>query len=390
MKFKNLTVLSIASCLTLGQAFAEAGGGSGNGGDAVVCRGSSNSIQSAELLDYFEGRTLRNLAPLAAAGLSDAEYVARLDATLKAYDAKAFKGFKAEALKVLSAIKNFRTTGQSGDDEILFTEQPLNDVSDSGRLLLNAECSVEQLAVRTAQEFPDDPKYIIQAHIVRALPELHVRGLALHEAIYKVFADAYGAQNSVAARYLHQKLTSRVGGEIVFADFAAAVKLVPTAVFTKTTPSGREIELQTEGEVLPDGSVVAYQETAYSWNGRPGLRLIVGADGVLDLALSRQHGGIVSPAGVGSRNGSVREGMLTQVEVNGAPVETYYPYGAWRAHLSLDPARDGQLSLIGVRLFADWSGNMVEWLVPATTGPGVYVLEFNVALDADFNVVVSP
>jgi hypothetical protein len=69
--------LSLMSCSSGNRKIAsqEQNGGDkgGNGGDAVVCRNNAGEIIKAELLDYYEGRTMRGLNVSAELSLDEPE-----------------------------------------------------------------------------------------------------------------------------------------------------------------------------------------------------------------------------------------------------------------------------------------------------------------------------
>ncbi len=390
MKINGLAVLSIASCLTFGQAFAE-GGGSGNGGDAVVCReygARPVRIVSAELLDYYEGRQLRRLSPRAHAELTDEQYIDKIGDTLLAYDAVAYADFKSEALKLMAAVKEFRASGTSSDTDILFTNEQLRDIPDAGtQLVMSNNCRVEQLAIRTTQEFPDDPKYIIQADILRAMDPLNARGLVLHEAVYKTFVEKYRDTNSVGARYLHQKLTARPAGDIVIADLVAAIRRVREATITKSTPGGRAVTLSHPFTVLPDGSISGVNEK-YEYNGRiKGVLLVMGSSGQLDLAKSLSLGGVWSP--------DVTVPVTKyEVSVDGAPAinlywspDTLIPFGDWAVSIETNSTNAME---VGVSVYASSEEREVKFSVPYVPGTTAYQLSFQAGLDSEFRLQFTP
>lgn len=178
----------------------------GNGGDAVVCRDSSGKIVSIELLDYYEGRKLRRMNVVYDPGLTNAAYIQKLGAKLVEFDHVRFKDFTQEGLKLDKAIASFLATGRNSDQRVLFTDDVLTDIPDSDELTFQPGCHVEQLAIRVKKQFPEDPEYIIQQNLLKALSPRDVRGIIVHELIYRVVKNLTRGENSVFARYFHQKV----------------------------------------------------------------------------------------------------------------------------------------------------------------------------------------
>lgn len=186
---------------------ALASGDRGNGGDAMVCRDSKGEIISAEVLDLYEGRVIRSISYDEDQNANFREMVTERLELLGRFDSPLMEKIKAVASGLVRNARNYESTGNLRVENVLFSNQLLEDVPDSGHLTFDKGCKVEQLAIRTKKEFSEDPDFIIQKDIWAKLSQLNKSALILHEAIYKVFAER-GDTNSKKARYFNQKLHS--------------------------------------------------------------------------------------------------------------------------------------------------------------------------------------
>lgn len=195
-------------------SLAAIAGEKGNGGDAVVCRDAEGEIKSVELLDYYEGRVLRKLPVMEFPEMTDEEFFLMFE-DLIYLDEHLFQYFQKESLQLMNAIRNYLQTGDGKDPSILFTDDRLRDVPDSGELIIKDGCKVEQLAIWLKPQFYDDPAFIIQANLLKHMSQKDLRGLVLHEILYKMLwirafhIYQYDMTDSISARYLHQKLLSK-------------------------------------------------------------------------------------------------------------------------------------------------------------------------------------
>lgn len=206
---KNIMII----CLLL-LSFKALSNERGNGGDAVVCRGTDGEIITAELLDYYEGRTLRNLEVVHAVGTDNESFFIEIGEKFNSLEEIYYMDITEEALSLNHALEKWLEAGISTRADIIFTTDPLTDIPDSGELILRRGCNVEQVAIRVNQRFPEDPAYIFQSEILKKLSSRDIRGLVLHEIIYKFlimrqFSYGFNVSDSIVARYFHQKLMSR-------------------------------------------------------------------------------------------------------------------------------------------------------------------------------------
>lgn len=196
----------------------------GNGGDAVVCRSIDGKIINAELLDYYEGRTLRNFQVVPEMSENNEALLNEVGAKLASFEENPYMEFTDEALRLNEALQEYLKSGRRIRDDIIFTHDPLRDIPDSGELILRKGCNVEQVAIRIKQRFPEDPSFIFQAEILSHLSPLNVRGLVLHEMLYmylitRQYGYGHEVTDSIVARYLHQKIMSQQIGQFKFWDY---------------------------------------------------------------------------------------------------------------------------------------------------------------------------
>ncbi len=210
----NIVKNFIIGCLiTVGlaqpQAYAE--DIRGNGGDLIVCRGSSNEIISTELLDQFEGRVQRNIQPALPQGLSDPTAIAlavidRL-AVVDSHRQKMLKGF----------VRNFAR------DTAFLSGITLVDIPDSAHIVLPRGCTLEQFAIRKDPEFPGDKLFTVNNDLWEASSPEVKASLILHEAIYAE-AIAMGQINSINTRYYNSLLTSEKFLAMPLVDYLVVLK----------------------------------------------------------------------------------------------------------------------------------------------------------------------
>lgn len=200
-------------------AFAKEGG---NGGDVIVCRDASGEIKTVELLDYYEARQMRKLTVVEYPNLSDKELFTEVATKINSMEDLSMPFNLTESLELMTSVRTFLKTGEASAPGILFTEEILVDITDSEELFIPRGCNVEQIAIWQYPSFPEDPRFIIQADLLRRLSDRDVRGLVLHEMIYKTFyTRSFGnlLKDSYSARYLHEKLMSKQFAEFTFTDY---------------------------------------------------------------------------------------------------------------------------------------------------------------------------
>ncbi len=200
-------------------AFSKEGG---NGGDVIVCRDGNAQIKSIELLDYYEARQMRQFKVLEYPGLTDKQFITAIADKINSLEDLERPFDTREALELMNAVRHFIKTGQSNTKGILFTNEVLTDIPDSEELFIPRGCYVEQIAIWQYPSFPEDPRFIFQADLLKNLSDRDLRGLVLHEMIYKtLYTRSFGdlLKDSYSPRYFHEKLMSRDLKEFTFVDY---------------------------------------------------------------------------------------------------------------------------------------------------------------------------
>ncbi|MGE3760578.1 MAG: hypothetical protein AB7H97_22630, partial [Pseudobdellovibrionaceae bacterium] len=167
----------------------------GNGGDAVVCRDSSQDIVSSELLDFYEGRVMRGMVfDLDHAGPSYLEKVKFVLNRLKAFAPE-------RANKYSTWLNTFPQESQ------FLKQVELVDVPDSAHIIFPRNCKVEQLVIQRIPERLSDKRYLINGDLWDLLDENGKAGTVLHELIYREFLEL-GEVNSISTRYFNALICS--------------------------------------------------------------------------------------------------------------------------------------------------------------------------------------
>jgi hypothetical protein len=175
-----------ASALTLD------GHENGNGGDIVLCGGST---PSAELLDFFEARVLRGIT----VKLGGADQSVEQKINLMIDRAAQFDSFRVEKLK--KGLDFFWKNSQ------FVRGLEFVDVPDSGHIGLPPHCSIAQIAVQRLPPFPEEKYFIINQDLWDLLSNDGKAGLIMHEILFKEMLSL-GQSNSKRARYFNSLLAS--------------------------------------------------------------------------------------------------------------------------------------------------------------------------------------
>jgi hypothetical protein len=152
---------------------ALAGGSVGNDGDGVVCRAQDGTIQSVELLDYYEGRVQRGF-----------------DLSL-GHPAEDFQIKINRILQNLSKLANIRSkkyaelSNDFFNQAVLIPNVDLVDIPDSQNIIVPKNCKVEQLAIQREPQLPGDKRYTISKDLWDQMDGNQKAGLILHEVIYR-------------------------------------------------------------------------------------------------------------------------------------------------------------------------------------------------------------
>ncbi len=170
-------------------SFTVLAGDKGNGGYSVVCRDSNGIINSAELLDIYEGRILYHLDYQNNEIEVDSLVHVALNRTS---DNVSFYGKLSREIEHIRENTVFIPDGH----ELELTEDAFPIIKKKG-------CNYEQLATYTL-----DDKLIISEEIYRKLDNLNKAALYIHEAVYAIRRKALNENSSFASRKVTAHLMS--------------------------------------------------------------------------------------------------------------------------------------------------------------------------------------
>lgn len=216
LKFIRIMILSFSILLT--SAALAGGREAGNGGNAIVCRDANQKIISAELLDFYEAKTLRN------AQFSSLQ------------NSKSRDEVFAEFLKRLRQFSPYRANKFEADLDsffyraLLLEGQDLTPINDSFHISFPKNCAVEQLATQKDPVFEEDYTFFINADIWAKLSPFDQAGLMTHELLLNE-AIKYNHTNTVYVRYLNAKLMSDEFSKMTMRGF---LELLNTVHFNVT------------------------------------------------------------------------------------------------------------------------------------------------------------
>lgn len=203
--------LVLSQTITMALAFADHR--VGNGGDAIVCRDAEGGITSAELLDFYEARLLRDVVPaFDAPAATPVEKALAAVSRIERFDPKRAKRYRAQVTSFLA--------------ESRIRDARLDDIPDSHHLAIPHGCAIEQLCVQRTPYFPEDKRYIIDELLWKHLSAEDQAGLILHEVLYREALER-GQADSIAARYFTATIASgKLDGDYTLAQWKQLVKLV--------------------------------------------------------------------------------------------------------------------------------------------------------------------
>ena len=203
---KMRMILLLAGLVIFGPGHASAsealsGGEAGGGGKVVVCRGADGSVQSAELLDLWEAKTLYSRSPLPVAG----DLAAAVDADLvRLKNAYRFEGggsigneaYNGQdyALAVLRMRAHTFLEPQAKSVKRL-RNVTLTPTDDSYEVARPAGCALEQLVI-----YQDNGFIYVNQDLWEKLDEANLAGLIAHESLYALLRDWANESNSIRTR----------------------------------------------------------------------------------------------------------------------------------------------------------------------------------------------
>ncbi len=183
-------------------AFGLAGGNSGGGGVGVVCRDSSNKVNSVELLDLWEARVIygRNLLT------TEVPFATQLDDAIE----KAKKTFyfpidvdsygqNLHGYELTKAAIHYDSESflQPSGEAKWLTGVRLTRTEDSFELAVPQGCEIEQV-VNYIDSFP--AQILINKDLFDKMNETNKAALILHESLYRVLRRYSHENNSIRTR----------------------------------------------------------------------------------------------------------------------------------------------------------------------------------------------
>lgn len=179
--------LSVALSLSLGlapMAFAAAE----NGGDVIVCSKDAETSY-IELVDLHEGKNLYGFkASMGPANLSPVEKVAIVVERNKAVLPNMMKDLSAFAA-------NF-------ESQVMFSQNKLMDVKDSGEVSVPEGCTLEQLVVRHKALPVEGKSFLVATRYWDQISNDAKAAAIMHEFFFGRALDLQGQENSSSSRYL--------------------------------------------------------------------------------------------------------------------------------------------------------------------------------------------
>lgn len=204
----------------------------GNGGDVVNCS------TSVEMLDLYEGRTLRGLNfDQSLLGVDEASTVQNILNRLETIDPMRATLYRNWANSFMSEAR-------------LVPNADLTDIPDSQHLAVPSGCKIEQVVIQKEPEFTEDPRFIISEKLWNQMDTTSRASLILHELVYRE-ALSLNHENSIASRYLNSLITSVRFASLSKIDYFSALE---KAKFFMLIPlvnvqwNGKKVYLETKGD----------------------------------------------------------------------------------------------------------------------------------------------
>ena len=170
-----------------------AGNEKGNGGYVVKCKNPTPDFRKTELLDFTEGRLMRELTP-SFGSLENATYqekvlyvISRL-AKWSPTRAKQYRGWADSFMQEAKFLKGIE----------------LGDIGDSDHIVTPVGCDIVPAINQREPTMPLEKRYIVNQDLWDSLDTTNQAGLVLHELIYRELK----LPTSVKIRYINSALFS--------------------------------------------------------------------------------------------------------------------------------------------------------------------------------------
>jgi len=231
---------------------SQAAGGDwiGNGGDLLRCWNKEKRAYDYELLDYYEGRTIRRLVPdLGAANLSFHDKVL----------------FVIDRLAKVNPTRGalYRAWYETFFEETnFFIEGEFAAIPDTGPIVVPEGCKIRQFAAQLPDEqiLPGDHRYTIDLKLWNEISEETRAGIVLHELVYRE-AILNSQMNSKRVRYFTQYISS---GKIAQFTQLEMLGLVRTVNFRHVDYFGVPVDLGS-ARFYSSGGIQSAYATGGEW-----------------------------------------------------------------------------------------------------------------------------
>jgi hypothetical protein len=201
----NMKIRNVLACLCMMTSFSSfAGGDAGNGGGAFVCRNTNNEILSAELVDFYEGKTEYHLS----IKQTNLEVESQLNKAVLKY----ISSVPVKASEILESIEQVQKIMHVVSNARLENTNDFN-LRVSPKSCLGGFVKFEQLA-----NFTNDGQLMVDQEIYEALSNTDKAGLVLHEAAYLLARKWRDVVSSREARRLTAHLFSNLDGTTISKD----------------------------------------------------------------------------------------------------------------------------------------------------------------------------
>jgi hypothetical protein len=171
-----------------------AGNEKGNGGYAVLCAQPPENYKNAELLDFTEGRILRDL--IYNIGSENMTYIEKVNwlinrlANISPNRAEMYRDWFSRFNEESKFLKNIE----------------LGDIGDSDHIATPVGCNIKPTINQKTPRIPGEKRYIINQDIWEQLDESNKAGLILHELIYRELPQP----SSIKVRYYNSIIASTI------------------------------------------------------------------------------------------------------------------------------------------------------------------------------------
>ena len=246
----------------------------GNGGNVVVCGAASETPGRVELLDFYEGRVIR-------------DFIVEMGGDELTVDQKV-----QYALDRLSKTDLSRATFYKKELEGFWkntkflAKVTIPEIPDAGPLPIPEGCELAQIAFQRNVDHPMDFRYIIRKDLWDRLDKNNQAGLVLHEIAYRE-ALRYGHPNSVSARYFVGLIGSSKMHDISVAQYVQAVRSLP---FSWVSIHGIPVHLSKDYKQYENG-MIQFAKFASEYTAVPG-QVVDPTGNVISVSLKAGEGWI--------------------------------------------------------------------------------------------------